>query len=86
MKAGRLRALALTSSARSDVFPNIPLMSEFLKDFEANTWFGIGAPARTPADVITRLNAEINAALAEPKLKARIASQGGLDGSSHIAN
>ena len=54
-------------------------MSEFLKDFEANTWFGIGAPARTPADVITRLNAEINAALAEPKLKARIASQGGLE-------
>jgi tripartite-type tricarboxylate transporter receptor subunit TctC len=77
IKAGRLRALAVTTATRSDALPDIPTVSESLPGFEASGWFGIGAPKNTPVQIVDRLNKEINAALAEAKLKARLADLGG---------
>jgi tripartite-type tricarboxylate transporter receptor subunit TctC len=84
IRAGTLRALAVTTATRSEVLPNIPTVSEFVPGYEASTWFGIGAPKDTPADIIEKLNKEINVALTDPKLKARLADLGGttLGGSS----
>ena len=81
--AGKLRLLAVTTAARSPLVPGIPAVSEFLPGYEASAWYGIGAPRGTPAEIIDRLNAEINAGLADPKLKARLADFGatGLAGS-----
>jgi tripartite-type tricarboxylate transporter receptor subunit TctC len=76
IRAGKLRALAVTSAARSDLMPDIPTIGEFVPGYEASQWYGVGAPRNTPADVIARLNGEINAALADPKLLARLAEQG----------
>jgi tripartite-type tricarboxylate transporter receptor subunit TctC len=76
VRAGKLRALAVTTATRSEVLPDIPTVGEFLPGYEASTWFGIGAPKNTPAAMIDRLNMEINAALADPKLKARFADLG----------
>jgi tripartite-type tricarboxylate transporter receptor subunit TctC len=76
VKAGTLRALAVTGAARMDVLPDVPTVAENLPDYEATSWAGIGAPAHTPAEIIERLNREINAALAEPKLKAQLANFG----------
>ena len=76
IRAGRLRALAVTSAARTDVLPDVPAMSEFLPGYEATSWFGIGAPRNTPSEVIDLLNREINAAFADPNIKARIAAMG----------
>jgi tripartite-type tricarboxylate transporter receptor subunit TctC len=77
IRAGRLRALAVTSATRSDVLPDIPTVGEFLPGYEASGWTGIGAPKTTPAEIVEKLNKEINAALADPKLKARLADLGG---------
>ena len=77
IRAGTLRALAVTTATRLEVLPDIPTVSEFVPGYEAVQWYGIGAPRNTPADVIDRLNKEINAALADPKIKTRFADLGG---------
>jgi tripartite-type tricarboxylate transporter receptor subunit TctC len=77
VRAGKLRALAVTTSTRSAVLPDLPTVAEFVPGYESSTWYGIGAPKSTPADVVDRLNVEINAALADPTLKARLADLGG---------
>jgi len=74
---GKLRALAVTTTTRSQVLPDIPTVAEFLPGYEASLWFGVGAPKNTPAEIIDRLNKEINAALADPKMKARLSELGG---------
>jgi tripartite-type tricarboxylate transporter receptor subunit TctC len=68
----RLRALAVTTAARSPVLPDVPMMSEFVPGYEASFWTGIGAPKNTPPDIVDKLNRKINAALAHPKMKARL--------------
>jgi tripartite-type tricarboxylate transporter receptor subunit TctC len=77
IKAGRLRALAVTTAARFELLPDIPTVSEFVPGFESSQWYGVGTPTGTPADIIGKLNKEINAALADAKMKARIADLGG---------
>jgi tripartite-type tricarboxylate transporter receptor subunit TctC len=77
-KAGTLRPLAVTSTTRSELLPDVPAMAEFLPGYEASQWIGIGAPKNTPAAVINKLNAEINAALADPALKAKVVALGGM--------
>src|SRR5262245_50985486 len=77
IRSGKLRAIAVTTTTRLDLLPDIPTVGEFLPGFEASGWFGIGAPRNTPPDIIEKLNKEINAALADPKLKARLAELGG---------
>jgi tripartite-type tricarboxylate transporter receptor subunit TctC len=77
IRSGMLRALAVTTATRADVLPAIPTVGEFLPGYEASGWFGVGAPRNTPAEIIDRLNNEINAALADPKLRARFAELGG---------
>jgi tripartite-type tricarboxylate transporter receptor subunit TctC len=74
IKAGRLRALAVTTAARSDVLPNLPTVAEFVPGYEASGWTGVGAPKNTPSEVIEKLNTAINTALADPKVKARLAN------------
>jgi tripartite-type tricarboxylate transporter receptor subunit TctC len=76
VKTGKLRALAVTSAMRSQVLPDIPVIADFLPGYEASAWYGVGAPANTPADIIDRLNAEINAGLGDSKLKARLIELG----------
>jgi tripartite-type tricarboxylate transporter receptor subunit TctC len=76
IRAGKLRALAVTSAMRSELLPNVPTMAEFVPGFENSAWHGVGAPRNTPADIITKLNNEINAALASPVMKARFAGLG----------
>jgi tripartite-type tricarboxylate transporter receptor subunit TctC len=75
--AGRLRALAITAATRSEALPDIPSVGEFVPGYEASSIFGFGAPKNTPAEVIDKLNKEINAGLADPEIKARVAD---LDG------
>jgi tripartite-type tricarboxylate transporter receptor subunit TctC len=77
INTGRLRALAVTTATRSDVLPDIPTVGEFVPGYEASNWFGMGAPKGTPADIIDKLNKEINAALSDPKIKVRLADLGG---------
>src|SRR5262249_18141220 len=77
IKAGRLRALAVTTATRSEALPDIPTVGEFLPGYEASNWYGIGAPRNTPVEVIDKLNKEINAGLADPKIKTRLADLGG---------
>jgi tripartite-type tricarboxylate transporter receptor subunit TctC len=77
IRAGRLRALAVTTATRSETLPDLPTMDSLLPGYEASVWYGIGAPKNTPAEIIDTLNKEINAALADPKLKARLADVGG---------
>jgi tripartite-type tricarboxylate transporter receptor subunit TctC len=76
VKAGRLRALAVTSAARSAVLPDVPVIADFVPGYEASAWYGIGAPAGTPAEIVATLNAEINAGLADARLKARLVDLG----------
>ena len=78
IKAGRLRALAVTTATRSAALPDIPTVGEFVAGYEAIPFNGIGAPKSTPADIIDKLNKETNAGLADPKLKARLADSGGV--------
>jgi tripartite-type tricarboxylate transporter receptor subunit TctC len=77
IRAGKLRALAVTTAARSEVFPLLPAMAEFVPGFEISAWYGIGAPRHTPEAIVDKLNKEINAALANPNVKARLADLGG---------
>jgi tripartite-type tricarboxylate transporter receptor subunit TctC len=76
VRAGRLRALAVTTATRSPVLPDIPMMSEFVPGYEASFWTGIGAPKNTPPEIVDKLNKEINAALADPKMKTRLTELG----------
>jgi tripartite-type tricarboxylate transporter receptor subunit TctC len=77
IKAGRLRALAVTASTRWERLPDIPTVGDFLPGFETNAWAGIGAPKDTPAEIVDTLNKAINAALADPKIKGRLSDLGG---------
>ena len=77
IRAGKLRALAVTSATRSAALPDVPTVGEFVPGYEATAWFGIGAPKNTPADIIDKLNGEINAGLADAKIKERLADMGG---------
>ena len=77
-KAGTLRPLAVTSTTRSELLPDVPAMAEFLPGYEASQWIGIGAPKNTPAAIVDKLNAEINAALADPAMKAKVTALGGI--------
>jgi tripartite-type tricarboxylate transporter receptor subunit TctC len=77
IRAGKLRALAVTTATRSDALPDIPTVGEFVPGFEASAWFGVGAPKSTPADIIDKLNKEINAGLTDPKIMERLADLGG---------
>jgi tripartite-type tricarboxylate transporter receptor subunit TctC len=92
VKGGTLRALAVTTAARSAALPDLPTVGDFVPGYEASGWFGVGAPRKTPVETIDKLNKEINAGLADPKLKARILELGSLifagspsDFASHIA-
>jgi tripartite-type tricarboxylate transporter receptor subunit TctC len=76
IRAGKLRALAVTTAARSDALRDIPTMADFVPGYEASVWFGVGAPKNTPAEIVDKLNKEINAGLADPKLKARFTDLG----------
>jgi tripartite-type tricarboxylate transporter receptor subunit TctC len=77
VRAGKLRALAVTTSTRSPVLPDIPTVAEFVPGYQASFWTGVGAPKNTPAEIVGKLNKEINAALADPNMKARLAELGG---------
>jgi tripartite-type tricarboxylate transporter receptor subunit TctC len=77
IRAGKLRPLAVTTATRSEALPNIPTMSEFLPGYEASAWIAVGVPSGTPAEIVNKLNKEINAGLADPKIRARIADIGG---------
>jgi tripartite-type tricarboxylate transporter receptor subunit TctC len=76
IRAGKLRGLAVTTAARSEALPDLPTMSEFIPGYEAGNWYGIGAPRNTPAEIIDKLNREINAVLADQAMRARIADLG----------
>jgi tripartite-type tricarboxylate transporter receptor subunit TctC len=77
IRTGKLRALAVTSAARAEVLPELPTVGDFVRGYEASQWYGIGAPLNTPAEIVDRLNREINAAIADPTMKARFAAIGG---------
>jgi tripartite-type tricarboxylate transporter receptor subunit TctC len=77
IRTGKLRALAVTTAKRSDALPGIPTVGEFLPGYESSAWYGVAAPKNTPAEIIDKLNKEINASLADPKIKARLADFGG---------
>jgi tripartite-type tricarboxylate transporter receptor subunit TctC len=77
IRAGKLRALAVTNATRSEALPDIPTMSDFVPGYDASAWYGIGAPRNTPAEIVDKLNKEINAALSDPKIKTRLADLGG---------
>jgi tripartite-type tricarboxylate transporter receptor subunit TctC len=76
IKAGKIRALGVTTTARAEALPDIPTVGEFVPGYEASFWFGIGAPKKTPIEIVDKLNSEINAALADPKITARLADLG----------
>jgi len=76
IRAGSLRALAVTTAKRSDALPDVPTVGEFLTGYEASGWYGIGAPRNTPAEVVEKLNKEINAGLAEPKMITHLSELG----------
>jgi len=78
IKAGRLQALAVTSAVRAEALPDLPTVGEYVPGFEASQWYGMAAPHGTPTEVVYRLNKEINAGLADPKIKARLAELGGM--------
>jgi tripartite-type tricarboxylate transporter receptor subunit TctC len=78
IRAGRLRALAVTTETRSEALPDVPTVGEFLPGYEASGWNGVGVPKGTPAEIIDKLNREINTALADPKIKARLADLGAI--------
>jgi tripartite-type tricarboxylate transporter receptor subunit TctC len=76
IRAGKLRPLAITSATRSELIPDVPTVADFVPGYESSAWYGVGAPKGTPAEIIDKLNKEVNAALADPKAKARIAEMG----------
>jgi len=77
IRAGKVRPLAITSATRSEALPDVPTVSEFVPGYEGSFWFGVGAPKATPNEIVDKLNNGINAALADPKIKARLADLGG---------
>jgi tripartite-type tricarboxylate transporter receptor subunit TctC len=77
IKSGRLRALAVTTANRQEVLPDVPAVGEFLPGYETSVFFIVAAPKKTPAEIVDKLNGEINAALADPKMRARFADLGG---------
>ena len=78
IRSGKLRALAVTSATSADALPDVPTVAEFVPGYEATAWFGIGAPKATPAEIVDKLNTEINAGLADPQFKARLIDLGGV--------
>jgi tripartite-type tricarboxylate transporter receptor subunit TctC len=78
IQAGKLRALAVTTAKRSDALPNVPTVAEAVPGFEASAFFGMGVPKGTPPEIIEKLNKEINAALSDPRMKAKLAELGGM--------
>ena len=76
IRAGRLRPLAVTTATRLLILPDIPTVGEFAPGYETSAWQGVGAPKNTPSEIINKLNREINAALADPRIKAKIAELG----------
>ena len=77
IRSGKLRALAVTTATRAEALPDTPAIAEFVPGYEASAFFGVNAPRATPPQVIERLNTEINAILADPKAKSRLADMGG---------
>jgi tripartite-type tricarboxylate transporter receptor subunit TctC len=77
IRTERLRALAVTTGTRAETLPDLPTVAEFVPGFEASQWYGVGAPKNTPADIVETLNREINAGLADPRLKAQLSDLGG---------
>jgi tripartite-type tricarboxylate transporter receptor subunit TctC len=77
IRGGKLRALAVTTASRSELLPDVPAVSEFVRGYDASTWYGVGVPRKTPTEIVDQLNREINAALADPGLKARFEDLGG---------
>jgi tripartite-type tricarboxylate transporter receptor subunit TctC len=78
VRGGKLRGLAVTGAARSETLPELPTVADFLPGYEATSWYGLGAPKGTPADIVDKLNREVNAILADPKTKARFAELGAI--------
>jgi tripartite-type tricarboxylate transporter receptor subunit TctC len=76
ISAGELRALAVTTATRSPALPDVPALGESVPGYEASQWYGLGAPKNTPAEIVSKLNSEVNAGLADPKLKVRLADLG----------
>jgi len=76
IKSGKLRPLAVTTATRSDAFPDVPPVTQFVPGYDVSAWYGIGAPKGTPADIIDKLNTTINAGLADPKMKQKFAALG----------
>jgi len=76
VRAGKLRALAVTTATRLEALPDVPPIGDFVPGFETTAWFGVGAPMNTPTEIVDKLNREINAALADPRMKARISDMG----------
>jgi tripartite-type tricarboxylate transporter receptor subunit TctC len=76
-RAGKLRALAISSATRWELLPDLPAIAEFVPGYEASGWYGLGAPRNTPTEIIDKLNKEINAGLADPKIRAQLADLGG---------
>jgi tripartite-type tricarboxylate transporter receptor subunit TctC len=77
IRAGNLRALAVTTTTRSQILPDVPVLSETVPGYDVSSWYGIGAPKSTPAEIVERLNTEINASISDPKFQARLANLGG---------
>ena len=78
IRAGKLRALAVTTAMRSDALPDVPVVADFVPGYEASAWFGLGAPKGTPPEIIELLNKEVNAAVADPNIRARLVDMGGM--------
>jgi tripartite-type tricarboxylate transporter receptor subunit TctC len=78
IKSGKLRALGVTSATRQAVLPDVPAIGETVKSYEGNAWFGIGAPKKTPKDIVDKLNSTINAGLADPVFKKKLEDLGGV--------
>ncbi len=78
IRSGKLRALGMTITTRSEMFPDVPCISEFLPGYDASVYYGIGAPKNTPPEIVERLNKEINAGLADPQLKAKLDQLGSM--------
>ena len=76
IRAGRLRPLAVTTAVRSEMLPDLPTVGDFVPGYEGSAWFGVGVPRNTPAAIIDKLNKEINAGVADPRIKARFADLG----------
>jgi len=78
IRAGKLRPLAVTTATHLEILPDIPTIGEFVPGYDASSWLGFGAPKNTPAEILHKLNKEINAALADPKIKDRLSDLGGM--------